>query len=50
MTDRKKDKPLSLDIPFDEAFERFIGTDHKELKDVKEDDDDIPTETEIELP
>lgn len=52
MTDRKRDKPLSLDIPFDEALERFIGTDPKELKDVKDDDDsdEIPTGSEIELP
>ncbi len=51
MTDRKKDKPLSLDIPFDEALERFIGTDPKELNDVKDDDnDDVPTGSEVELP
>lgn len=49
MTDKKKDKPLSIDIPFDEALERFIGTDPKELEDVK-DDDETPTGSEIDLP
>lgn len=49
MTDRKKDKPLSIDIPFDEAMERFIGTDPKELKQVQ-DDEETPTGAEIELP
>ncbi len=49
MTDKKKEKPLSIDIPFDEALERFIGTDPKELEDVK-DEDDLPTGSEIELP
>lgn len=49
MTDNKRDKPLSIDIPFDEALERFIGTDPKEVDDVK-DDDDSPTGSEIELP
>ncbi|WP_106638617.1 P63C domain-containing protein [Allosphingosinicella vermicomposti] len=42
----KKDRPLSLDIPFDEAMERFIGTDPKEINM----DDDTPTGGEIELP
>jgi hypothetical protein len=30
MTD-KRERPLSLDMPFDEALERFIGTDPAEL-------------------
>lgn len=52
MTDKKKGKPLDLDIPFDEALERFIGTDPKELKDVadKDDDDETPIGSEIQLP
>lgn len=29
----KREKPLSLDKPFDEALERFIGTDPAELPD-----------------
>lgn len=49
MTERKKDKPLALDIPFDEALERFIGTNPKELKDMQN-DDDTPTGSEIKLP
>lgn len=49
MTDKKKDKPLSLDIPFDEALERFIGTDPNEVDDVK-DDESPPDGGEIELP
>lgn len=46
MTDKKKDKPLSLDIPFEEALERFIRTDPKEITA----DDETPTGGEIELP
>lgn len=29
----KREKPLSLDKPFEEALERFIGTDPSELPD-----------------
>lgn len=47
MTDKKKDKPLSLDIPFDEALHRFIQTDPKELENVK---DDTGSDGEVELP
>lgn len=32
MTD-KREKPLGLDMPFAEAFERFIGVDPDELPD-----------------
>ena len=45
----KKDNPLSIDIPFDDALERFIQTDPKEL-DVTDDNDDEPPASEIELP
>lgn len=48
MTDPKKDKPMAIDIPFDDALERFINTDPKEIEDVS-DDDDLPS-GEIELP
>lgn len=50
-TDKTKERPLSLDIPFDDALERFIQTDPKELDLTREDDDDeIPVGAEIELP
>lgn len=29
----QRERPLGLDMPFDEALERFIGTDPKELPD-----------------
>lgn len=29
----QREKPLALDMPFDEALERFIGTDPDELPD-----------------
>lgn len=41
MTNKKQDPPLSIDIPFDEALERFIKTDPKEIT-VDEDLEDIP--------
>lgn len=47
MTDKKKHKPLSLDIPFDEALGRFIRTDPKEVENVK---DDEGSDGEIALP
>jgi len=47
MTDKRKDAPLSLDIPFGEALERFIGTDPKE---VEMNDDEIPAGGQVELP
>lgn len=52
MTDKKpekKDPPLSIDIPFDEALERFIKTDPKEIK-VDEDLQDLPASGQIDLP
>lgn len=30
---RQREKPLGLDMPFDEALARFIGSDPKELPD-----------------
>lgn len=42
----KKDRPLSLDIPFEEAMERFIQTDPKEI----DMDSSTPTGGEIDLP
>ena len=58
MTDTKKtgknpvknDRPLAIDIPFDDALERFIQTDPKELDVTDDDDDEIPVGSEIELP
>lgn len=29
----QREKPLGLDMPFDEAFERFLGVDPGELPD-----------------
>jgi hypothetical protein len=49
VTDPKKERPLSIDIPFDDALERFINTDPKEISDV-DDDDEAPPGGEIELP
>jgi hypothetical protein len=40
------EKPLSIDLPFEEALERFGVTDPNELTE----DDDIPVGTEVELP
>ncbi|MBV7257943.1 hypothetical protein KCG44_14245 [Pacificimonas sp. WHA3] len=33
MTDAKRDKPVKLDMPFDEALERFLQTDPDDLPD-----------------
>lgn len=49
MTNKKLDPPLSIDIPFDEALERFINTDPKEIE-MDEDLEDIPHDGQIELP
>jgi hypothetical protein len=49
MTDKKLDPPLSMDVPFDEALERFIKTDPKEIE-VDEDLKDIPEESQMNLP
>jgi hypothetical protein len=32
MTGKKYDKPLAIDVPFEEALERLAGTDPKEVK------------------
>lgn len=50
MTDKKKDPPLAIDIPFDEALERFIQTDPKEIDPVDDDGDETPVGGQIELP
>ncbi|WP_213980156.1 hypothetical protein [Sphingomonas sp. dw_22] len=31
MKEGPREKPLGLDMPFDEAFARFLGTDPKEV-------------------
>jgi P63C domain len=49
MKTKKLDPPLSIDVPFDEALERFIKTDPKEIE-VDEDTQDLPTDGQIELP
>jgi hypothetical protein len=49
MTERKKDPPLSVDVPFDEALERFINTDPKEIE-VSEELEGIPESGRIQLP
>lgn len=50
MTERKKDPPLSIDVPFDEALERFINTDPKEIEMNEDDLKDIPEGGRIQLP
>lgn len=49
MAKKKLDPPLSIDVPFDEALERFIKTDPKEIE-VDPDENDIPENGQIELP
>jgi hypothetical protein len=49
MKTRKNDPPLSIDVPFDEALERFINTDPKEIE-VNEDTEELPANGQIELP
>lgn len=48
--DKTNDRPLAIDIPFEDALERFIQTDPKELEVTDDDDDDIPVGRQIELP
>lgn len=51
MNDKQRDKPLSIDIPFDEALERFIQTDPKELDEMKRHEHyDTPAGSEVNLP
>ncbi len=49
MAEKKQDPPLSIDIPFDEAVERFINTDPKEIE-VDENAEDMPENGRIQLP
>jgi hypothetical protein len=48
MTKNKKNPPLSVDLPFDEALERFIKTDPKEIE--PDEEGDMPMDGQIELP
>ena len=50
MTNDKKERSLAIDIPFEDALERFIRTDPKETKVTDNDDDETPIGTQIELP
>ena len=49
----RKDPPLSIDMPFDEALERFIHTDPKEVDVVENEDEEdqgVPESGKIDLP
>ncbi len=48
-TKKTYDQPLTVDMPFDEALERFINTDPKEIK-VDPATNDIPEDGRIDLP
>ncbi|HWA18841.1 MAG TPA: P63C domain-containing protein [Devosia sp.] len=50
LPDKKKERPLALDIPFEDALERFTNTDPKELDVTDDDDDELPDGTNIDLP
>ncbi len=48
---QKIEKPLAIDVPFDDALARFINIDPKEIRDVDEDENDgFQPGSELELP
>ena len=49
MANKRLDPPLSIDVPFDEALQRFINTDPREV-DVSEKDEDLLEDGRIQLP
>lgn len=49
MRNKTYDTPLSIDVPFDEALERFINTDPKEI-DMNQEPEDLPESGRMKIP